>query len=177
MRTCTQSGLLLKSDKPATPLDVTFLPPRGEVRPQIIQVWDTFTAFDRHRLSSFVAARRPNSLYVQLKYLFSVCNHNYSLAFNSWHYVFAANLTSPFTVVPRDIDASGRFFHVVNFFALANGTTARPALFDDTHPLTLILSAERPPLIVFGYYTIAPVLESGLEFIWRNKQSRLGKVK
>lgn len=49
MKTCTKDGLLLKTDKPSTAIDSTFLPQAGFPFPSIIQVWDSFTAFGPNR--------------------------------------------------------------------------------------------------------------------------------
>jgi len=126
MRTCAQSGILLKADKPATPPDSALLPLSGQQSPQLLQVWDTFSTFGRY----------------------------------SWHYIFAGDLESPFTINAKDIGISGRSSRVVDFFALANAT-AKLVAFDDTHPLRISLPSSKPPVVQFGYYIIAPVLDSG----------------
>jgi len=53
MRTCTQNGLLLKADKPATAIDSTFL--RSSTA-NLLQVWDSFTQIGNNRWHYILAA-------------------------------------------------------------------------------------------------------------------------
>jgi len=63
MSTCNADGLLLKPDKPATPIDSTLVQ-FGSGQPEFIQLWDTFSDFSGTRWHYILAANISQSYQV-----------------------------------------------------------------------------------------------------------------
>jgi hypothetical protein len=145
MHTCAQSGILLKADKPATPIDSTFLPQSGQTVPELIEVWDSFTAFGGHRFAIINFALQTN------------------LLISRWHYLLVADLKNPYTVQASDLALLSVSSKVIEFFGLEN-KTAKASDFDSGHALQVLPSPTAPGVVFFKYFVIAPVLESGWVF-------------
>jgi len=140
MQTVNLNGTLLKPDRPALPMDITFLKSLSQQTPELFQLVSTFS---KHILFNSTKA--------------TILQYNY---------ILGADLSASFNITPKDLGLSNNFQYIVYDYFFPSGYLK---IFDNNTSLYIPpLPKFKNNSINFKYYCITPLsafLTNGLGWV------------